>query len=279
MPELPEVETIARYLRQGREDSPPLPGQQVSGALLLWDRTLAYPTPQEFLSRIHGQTVQDIGRRGKFLRIPLSQDTLLVHLRMSGDIRVEAARKPADVQLLNSHDRLVLEFSSGLRMVFNDTRKFGRVWLLEDPEAVLGALGPEPLDGALTAMDFYSMLHSRRRQLKPLLLDQTFLAGLGNIYTDEGLHSARLHPLALSDRLSLEQAERLLSSIRKVLREGIRRQGASIDWVYRGGDFQNYFRVYQRTGQPCPQCGTAIMRLLVGQRGTHICPDCQPLDR
>jgi formamidopyrimidine-DNA glycosylase len=279
MPELPEVETIARYLRQGREDSPPLPGQQVSGVQLLWDRTLAYPTPQEFLSRIHGQTVQDIGRRGKFLRIPLSQDTLLVHLRMSGDIRVEAARKPADVQLLNSHDRLVLEFSSGLRMVFNDTRKFGRVWLLEDPEAVLGALGPEPLDGALTAMDFYSMLHSRRRQLKPLLLDQTFLAGLGNIYTDEGLHSARLHPLALSDRLSLEQAERLLSSIRKVLREGIRRQGASIDWVYRGGDFQNYFRVYQRTGQPCPQCGTAIMRLLVGQRGTHICPDCQPLDR
>jgi formamidopyrimidine-DNA glycosylase len=164
-------------------------------------------------------------------------------------------------------------------MVFNDTRKFGRVWLLEDPEEVLGLLGPEPLGESLTSSIFYGMLHCRRRQLKPLLLDQTFLAGLGNIYTDEALHHARLHPLALSDRLSIEQADRLLYSIRNVLQEGIRRQGASIDWVYRGGDFQNYFRVYQRTGEPCPECGTAILRLVIGQRGTHFCPDCQPLER
>jgi formamidopyrimidine-DNA glycosylase len=279
MPELPEVETIAGYLRQGRDGVPSLLGQQITGAQLIWDRTLAYPSPPEFFSRIGGQTIQEIGRRGKFLFVRLSQDTLLIHLRMSGDLRVETAAELGAERPLAPHDRLVLEFASGLWLVFNDPRKFGRVWLVEDPEAILGELGPEPLDEGLTAEDFYQMLHSRRRQLKPLLLDQTFLAGLGNIYADESLHLAHLHPLALSDGLSFEQAECLLASIRKVLREGILRQGASIDWVYRGGDFQNYFRVYQRTGEPCAECGAPIVRLVIGQRGTHICPVCQSFER
>jgi formamidopyrimidine-DNA glycosylase len=279
MPELPEVETIAGYLRQGRDGVPSLLGQQITCAQLLWDRTLACPSPTEFFSRIGGQVIREIGRRGKFLLVRLSLDTLLIHLRMSGDLRVETAAELGTERPLAPHDRLVLEFASGLRLVFNDPRKFGRAWLVEDPEAILGELGPEPLDEGLTTQDFYIMLHNRRRQLKPLLLDQTFLAGLGNIYADESLHMARLHPLALSDRLSFEQTECLLASIRKVLREGIHRQGASIDWVYRGGDFQNYFRVYQRTGEPCVECGAQIVRLVIGQRGTHICPVCQPLDR
>jgi formamidopyrimidine-DNA glycosylase len=115
----------------------------------------------------------------------------------------------------------------------------------------------------------------RKRLLKPLLLDQSFLAGLGNIYTDEVLHLAKLHPLRRSDNLSKDESRRLLSAIRSTLREGIRRNGASIDWVYRGGDFQNHFRVYGRTGEACPVCGTPITRLVVGQRGTHICEHCQ----
>jgi formamidopyrimidine-DNA glycosylase len=113
--------------------------------------------------------------------------------------------------------------------------------------------------------------------LKPLLLDQTFLAGPGNIYTDEALHMARLHPLAASDSVKRKQTERLWEAIRAVLNEGIRRNGASIDWVYRGGEFQNYFRVYDREGKPCPACGTKIQRLVVGQRGTHVCPKCQKM--
>jgi formamidopyrimidine-DNA glycosylase len=121
------------------------------------------------------------------------------------------------------------------------------------------------------------MLQQYHRQLKPLLLDQHFLAGMGNIYTDEALNLAGLHPLMNSAQIQEDQAARLLHSIRDVLREGIRRNGASIDWVYRGGDFQNYFRVYQRTGQPCPVCDTPIERLTVGQRGTHFCPQCQVL--
>ncbi len=141
---------------------------------------------------------------------------------------------------------------------------------------MVSKLGPEPLDLSLTPDDFFNRLQLRSRQLKPLLLDQTFIAGLGNIYTDEALHLARLHPLRGSDTLTYQEAERLLAAIRTVLTEGIRTEGASIDWVYRGGGFQNNFRVYGRAGEPCPVCGTPIERIIVGQRGTHFCPVCQP---
>jgi formamidopyrimidine-DNA glycosylase len=123
------------------------------------------------------------------------------------------------------------------------------------------------------------MLVERRRQLKPLLLDQTFVAGLGNIYADEALWVAKLHPLASSATLSKPQSAALLRGIRKVLAEGIRRNGASIDWVYRGGEFQNHFHAYQRTGEKCPRCGSKIKRIAVGQRSTHFCPTCQKLRR
>jgi formamidopyrimidine-DNA glycosylase len=175
------------------------------------------------------------------------------------------------------HDRLLLFLSGDSTLVFSDARKFGRIWLLSDPQELFARLGPEPLADDFTPDRLYRSLQARRRQLKPLLLDQGFLAGLGNIYTDEALHTAGLHPLTSSDAVSPEQAGALWAAIRAVLAEGIRRNGASIDWVYRGGDFQNHFRVYGRTGEPCPECGTAIERLVIGQRGTHVCPQCQPL--
>ncbi len=269
MPELPEVQTIANNLR------PQVTGRRISGARLFWDRTLATPSPQEFQQRITGQEVRGVGRRAKFLILPLSVDTLLFHLRMSGDLRVEPGSTPP-----LPHDRLVLDLDEGLCLAFNDARKFGRVWLVSDPQSVLQDLGPEPLDPGFTPEEFYQRLQARHRQLKPLLLDQTFLAGLGNIYADEALHLAKLHPLTLSDSLSLQQAGRLLESIRAVLEEGLRQNGSSIDWVYRGGDYQHHFRVYQRNGEPCPVCGTPIVRIVVGQRGTHYCPVCQtPLDQ
>ena len=129
---------------------------------------------------------------------------------------------------------------------------------------------------SLTTDDLYRRLQSKDRIIKSLLLDQSFIAGLGNIYTDEALHLAGIHPLTSSKRLKHSDAGRLLDSIRSVLMDGIQRNGASIDWVYRGGEYQNNFRVYGRTGKPCPVCGTEIKRLVVGQRGTHICPLCQP---
>lgn len=275
MPELPEVETIARILRLGGREQPALPGRHILATNLRWERTLVEPAPAEFSSRLVGQGIIDIGRRGKFLYFQLSRDWLLFHLRMSGDVLTRPTGAPPE-----THDRLVLELEGDLQLVFNDARKFGRVWLVDEVDRVVGNLGPEPLDESLSAQNLFHRLHATRRQLKPLLLDQTFLAGLGNIYVDEALNLARLHPLTPSSWLSEQQADQLLHSIRTVLRDGIKRNGASIDWVYRGGDFQNYFRVYQRTGEPCPACGTPIARMIVGQRGTHFCPHCQPvLDR
>lgn len=271
MPELPEVETIAVILRQGNDEQPPVTGRQVLDTQLLWERTLASPSPAEFKARILGQTIVDSGRRGKYLLLPLSTDTLLIHLRMSGDLFVEPAAQPPA-----PHHRLMLNLDGGLRLAFNDTRKFGRVWLTTDPGTVLNGLGPEPLDPTFTTEDLYQRLQTRRRQLKPLLLDQSFLAGLGNIYTDEALNLAGLHPLTLANSLTEEQTGRLWDAIRKVLTDGIRSNGASIDWVYRGGSYQNQFRVYNRAGEPCPECGTPVERIVVGQRGTHLCPHCQP---
>ncbi len=265
MPELPEVETIARRLR------PELVGKSITKADLLWSRTLATPTPARFKKQIKGQEIKAVRRRAKYFVIQLSHYYLFIHLRMSGDLYIKGADAEPE-----KHDRLIFDLTPGKsRLVFNDTRKFGRVWLVGDPDEVIGGLGPEPLSDEFTADMLYEGLQSRRRQLKPLLLDQSFLAGMGNIYTDEALHMARLHPLASSDSVDRKQARALWDAIREVLQEGIRRNGASIDWVYRGGEFQNYFRVYDRAGQPCPVCGTAIERLVVGQRGTHVCPNCQ----
>ena len=270
MPELPEVETIARSLRQGMPGQPALVGRQIQGVSLLWQRSLAEPSMEEFTARLVHQYIEDVMRRGKFLILKLSQDWLLYHLRMSGDLLVRSHTLPTE-----KHDRLILVLDGDLDLVFNDARKFGRVWLVGDVDKVVGDLGPEPLDEALTAGDLFERLHATRRRLKPLLLDQKFIAGLGNIYVDEALNLAKLHPLAPANTLTPEQAGRLLKGIRSVLQDGIRRNGSSIDWVYRGGDFQHYFRVYQRTGQPCPECGTPIARIIVGQRGTHFCPHCQ----
>lgn len=264
MPELPEVETIARTLHSE------LVGQAILEADLHWARSLAFPSPKKFREQIKGQHILEISRRAKFLNFRLSKFNLLVHLRMSGDLLIKES-----ASALEKHDRLRLYLSNAKVLVFSDTRKFGRVWLTDNPESLIGDLGPEPLSDEFTPQWLYHNLHCRHRQLKPLLLDQTFLAGLGNIYTDEALHIARLHPLTASDSVKQKQAERLCKAIRTVLAEGIRRNGASIDWVYRGGEFQNYFRVYAREGKPCPACGTRIQRLVIGQRGTHICPKCQ----
>jgi len=279
MPELPEVETYVRTLRDGGgEYQVSVVGQEVREGVVLWPRTLALPSETEFTQRIIGQVITALERHGKFLDFFLSIDHLLIHLRMSGDLRLETAVDENDLfREYKLHDRLALVFTDNTRLVFNDTRKFGRVWLTEVPEEVTGGLGPEPLDGSLNGEKFFHLLATREHQLKPLLMDQSFLAGLGNIYTDEALHMAKLHPLMNSRDITPAQAEKLLNSIRAVLNEGIRRNGASIDWVYRGGDFQNHFRVYGRKGETCPECGTKIERLVVGQRGTHICPGCQAL--
>jgi formamidopyrimidine-DNA glycosylase len=199
---------------------------------------------------------------------------LLVHLRMSGRFEWLVDHEPAP-----RHVRSTWEFDDGSRLLFCDARKFGRVTYTRDLDAETAGLGPEPLNRGFTAGVLGDLLRRRKRQLKPLLLDQTVIAGLGNIYTDEALFRAGLHPARRSDGLSDEQVRRLHAAIRQVLRLAIRNHGTSIDWIYPGGWMQERLLVYGRTGESCRTCGTPIVALRVAQRGTHVCPRCQPRPR
>ncbi len=264
MPELPEVETIVRRMR------PEILGREITAASLLWERTLATPGLVAFNKNILGQRVDAVKRRAKYIVIQLSADTLIIHLRMSGDILFRQTNAKT-----HKHDRLLLTLDDEKILAFNDMRKFGRVWLTPSPNDVLGKLGPEPLADDFSADDLFERITSHQRQIKPLLLDQHVIAGLGNIYTDEALHLAGIHPLTKSDTIKRNQAEILWRSVRRVLNEGIERNGTSIDWIYRGGQYQDYLHVYGRTDEPCLNCGTPIQKIVVGQRGTHFCPQCQ----
>ena len=276
MPELPEVETIIQRLRQGTQNHPSVTGQVIQSVQITWDRAVASPDPETFQLKLFGQKVMDARRRGKFLHFPLSQSHFIAHLRMSGDMRMESRLNPdGQPTPLQPYDRVVLNFEAPWRLAFSNIRKFGRVWLVTNPDEVFADLGPEPLSDALTDDQLYHMLQRHKRQIKPLLMDQHFIAGLGNIYTDESLFRAKIHPLRLAASISRSEARNLFIAISETLKEGIRRNGASLDWIYRGGDFQNYFKVYQRKDQPCLECGTIIQKTIVGQRGTHFCPNCQ----
>lgn len=276
MPELPEVETIRQRLIKGFGESPSLLDQNVKKANVFYPRTLANCEPDYFEGFLPGQRVLAIDRRAKYLYLTLTNTYLIFHLRMSGDLFVEKTdHREGRPYRYKNHDRIQLDFISGWRLIFNDIRKFGRVWLADELESFFRGLGPEPFDQTLTGETFFQMLQAKSRQLKPLLLDQSFLAGVGNIYSDEALFLAGLHPLRKSNSLTTTEAGLLLDALRTVLSKGIDQKGASIDRVYRGGEFQNYFQVYQQNGNPCPRCGTPIRKIKVGQRGTHYCPLCQ----
>jgi formamidopyrimidine-DNA glycosylase len=204
--------------------------------------------------------------------------SLLVHLRMTGSFHLDMEGRRSD-----SHDRVVLRLSDGRALHFHDPRKFGRWYLVDDPARVVGHLGPEPLGREFSAAGLAVALRSRRRMLKPLLLDQTFVAGLGNIYVDESLWEARLHPCRLSATITPAEARRLHAAIRLVLRKGIANMGTTLgsgeanfySVGRRRGRNRDALRVFRRTGEPCLRCGAVIKRVVVGQRSTHFCPTCQ----
>lgn len=278
MPELPEVETVARLVR------PDLVGRSIVGVRVQWERSLGGPSTRAFGSRVRGCRIDAVRRRGKHIVMDLSRSdepagAIVCHLRMTGRLHVEpkgTARDP--------YSRVELRLDDGATLRFVDVRKFGRFQWVPDAEAFLAHLGPEPLSPQFTGPRFAAALGSRRRVLKPLLLDQEFVVGLGNIYVDEALHVAGLHPLWRSDRVTRDAALRLHRAVRRILREAIRREGSSFDAFYRTpegqpGSYQHQFRVYGRHGRPCRTCERTIQRIVVGQRGTHICTQCQPAPR
>lgn len=267
MPELPEVETVVRKFRAG------LVGRRFVEFGSSWPRNTS-PSVKVVRDAIVGRRVASLARRAKWIVFELEpRGCLLVHLRMSG--RFEWAENGQ----LPQHTRAVWRLDDGRRLAFADARKFGRIVYSDSLDQATESLGVEPLARDFTVARLAELLKARRRRLKPLLLDQTVIAGLGNIYTDEALFRAGLHPLVLSGRVRPPQVVRLHAAIRTVLREAIRRNGTQIDWVYPEGRMQSYLRVYGRTGEPCVNCGTPISALRVGQRGTHICPRCQPRPR
>lgn len=278
MPELPEVETVARTLREGL-GAPTLIGRTIQSAQVLWGREIGNLPPRVFEQQVAGARVTGISRHGKYLLIGLSNPqlktqnsklTMLVHLKMSGRLDVVP-----QADAFTKHARVVWLLDGELALRFDDARKFGRVWLADDPAQITGKLGPDAM--AMPEADFVVAIRRKRGALKPLLLNQAFIAGVGNIYADESLHLAGLHPRRSADTLSEADAIRLYSAIQMVLAEGIAAKGASFDWVYPGGNFQDNFRVYGMTDKPCATCGRPIERILVGQRSTHFCLHCQPL--
>lgn len=270
MPELPEVETTVRALRE------PLIGRTIIAVHNDWPRHVGMPGVPELRSRIRGRRIEWIDRRGKYLVFTLnSGESLIIHLKMTGHLSVVDQDAPPDPY---AHTIFVLDQGQELR--FRDPRKFGRVYLARDRYQVLGSLGPEPLDPAFTVEVLRQRLKGRTRALKPLLLDQGFIAGVGNIYADEALYYAGLHPQRSADSLSEADVTALHASIRRVLQMGIEREGASIDRYLKPdgskGDMQNAVAVFRRTDQPCYGCETGIVqRIVLGGRSTHFCPICQ----
>lgn len=274
MPELPEVETVVRDLREAG-----LVDCRIERVDVRWPRTVGHPTVAGFRKQLQGARITALGRRGKFIVAGLSNGlTLLVHLRMTGQFCFAGSARRS------RHEHIELVFDDGRRLRFRDTRKFGRWYLTDAPHRILSGLGPEPLSRAFSLRRFREMLCGRGGRLKPLLLNQRFLAGLGNIYVDEALWEAKLHPQRKADTLSAGEQQRLHRAIRSVLKRGISASGTTLGTgranFYsvsgRRGDNQNGLRVFRQTGRACRRCGTPIERLVVAQRGSHVCPVCQP---
>ena len=276
MPELPEVQTIVGDLKAAG-----IEGAVITGAEVFWTRTIEKPSASAFCRRIKGKKIAAIWRRGKFIVFDFKNGShLLMHLRMSGRLHLVAQESPR-----KKHEHVIINFKAGKQLRFHDTRKFGRIYLISDTDKILGPLGPEPLAAGFTCKILAQRLSLRKRLLKPLLLDQTFIAGLGNIYVDEALWESKIHPCRIAATLTEPEIRALHRSIPRVLKRGLKNLGTSLGTgkanfysiAKQQGRNRDRLKVFRRTSLPCPRCQTKIRRIIVGQRSTHICPKCQKI--
>src|SRR5579875_3609175 len=274
MPELPEVETLRR------DAEALLLGRSIVAAEVIVPAVLRTPAPQEFTARVQGARFQTARRRAKYLLLDLDRgDTLAIALALYGQLLL----RPPD-SAATRDDLLRLALDDGATLAAVDPARFTRVWLLPtaevDAQLRFDALGPEPLEPAFTPEVLAERLAGRRARLKALLLDQHVVAGLGNIYADEALWRARLHPARSASSLAPDEVQRLHDAIQAVLREAIAHRGTTFH-TYRDlcgakGAHQAALAVFHRQGEPCPRCGTPIQRITLAGRDTHLCPQCQP---
>ncbi|MBM3201196.1 MAG: DNA-formamidopyrimidine glycosylase [Chlamydiae bacterium] len=268
MPELPEVETIVRELNEAH-----VVGKKILKAEVFWNRTVATPEVSKFLQLIENQKILKITRQGKYIVFHLFEGFLLVHLRMTGKFLLS---------MPSNHERVRIYLEDGQVLHYADQRKFGRFSLVKTLDAI-DHIGVDPFSKDFTFESFKALLNAHSRQIKPFLLDQKHICGLGNIYVDEALWEAKIDPQRFSNTLSHEQMHDLFHAIPKVLEKGIENLGTSL-----GTHRSNYFNVsgkrggnqyklnvFRRDKEPCPRCGHIIIKLKVAQRGTHVCPNCQ----
>jgi formamidopyrimidine-DNA glycosylase len=261
MPELPEVETVVRTLR------PSIVGRRILNAEFLQLRVLR-GSPHETIQSLTGRRIVAIERYGKFIAIRLDRGYLVVHLGMTGKLLVNA--EPSKwTHAIFTLDRGILHY--------DDQRQFGRIEYGDELPERVGALGPEPLE--ISFEDFARRLKERRSPIKAVLLNQAVVRGVGNIYADEALFRAGVHPKRVASGLRKDRVQRIYDAMREVLAEAIESRGSSVsnyvDAEGRKGSFQIWHRVYRRTGEPCVTCGADIKRVVLAQRGTHFCPKCQ----
>jgi formamidopyrimidine-DNA glycosylase len=265
MPELPEVETIKNEL------SPHVIGRTISGVSFSREGIVRQPSLEEFSTRLIGQKITGVGRRGKYLIFSLSSgQALIIHLKMTGSLWLKEPEKFV---------RAIIHLDDGTNIYFRDPRKFGIMWLVDDEKSVGVKLGPEALGEEFTAKVLAERLKNRTAPIKALLCDQGLVAGIGNMYADEALFTAKIHPMRAGGSLSKEEVKRLHKAIQEVLRVGINEKGASTDTYFRPsgqpGTAHSQFRVAHRRGEKCPLCGTPLERLPVRNRGSYFCPKCQ----
>ncbi|THF75476.1 DNA-formamidopyrimidine glycosylase [Cohnella fermenti] len=273
MPELPEVETVCRTLNSL------IVGKTIGRVTVSLPRIIQKPDdPQLFAALLEGRTFLGVERRGKFIRLLLDGIVLVSHLRMEGRYGLYREEEPVEV-----HTHVIFHFTDGTALRYKDVRQFGTMHLFEPGmelrSAPLKKLGLEPLDEAFTADAFARAIERRTTKIKPLLLNQEVIVGLGNIYVDEALHEAGIHPERTADGLSRSERKRLHEAIVSTLRSAVEAGGSSIKSYVNGqgemGMFQHKLRAYGRTGEACRRCGGEIVKFVLGGRGTHVCPKCQ----
>lgn len=258
---------------------PAIVGRTIVKTRVLDPRLTEPETPTSFSRKLKDRVIAGISRRGKYLRVELDDGALLVlHLRMTG---IVSHVRPPLSEDGGKYLRLVFELDDGSLVTFQDSRRFGRAWLPSRAEAdeLWERMGPEPLERSFNSRTLASLLDGRKRPVKPAIMDQGIVAGIGNIYADEALFEAKIHPERPSGALSSVEIETLTGCIKNTLRRAVRLQGSSID-SYRDargnrGRFQDTFKVHRRAGEPCPRCSTTVEKIKVGGRGTYFCPNCQ----
>lgn len=277
MPELPEVEIVVQGLNQM------ILGEKIKKVEVRWPRIIESPTVEDFKNQLEGQVFEEVKRRGKFILFYLTDDVLISHLRMEGKYQVVDPKNEVEDPFDSKHTHVIFHLESGEELRYLDVRKFGRMSLVpkgqEFKHKSLAKLGPEPVAEEFKLDAMQEFLTRRTKAIKGVLLDQHIVVGIGNIYADEILYEAKIHPSRPANSLTAAEEELLYKAIISILAKAVKKGGTTIrsyeNAFGKNGNYQDYLKVYGKTGEDCPRCGTPIEKIKVAGRGTHFCPTCQ----